>query len=891
MEVVENIQMVIQPRNLNVTLFPHQLASIFQMETFEREKKVERDYFIKESNIGVNADPTGFGKCFELDTEILLYNGSIKKVQDINVGDLLMGDDSTPRNVLSLAKGRENMYTIHQKSGGDDYTVNESHILCLKMTQPKRIKEQLNRIDVFYFCSDKIRFKSKSFLFSSYSNYKTGAYQEATEFYDNLNIDPRVDIEVRQYLKLPTYIQRDLKGYRVCVEFQEKEVDLDPYFIGLWLGSSSKTITDQKVIDYLYQTFNDYDKIVNSLKKYNIFSNKHIPSCYLINSRRNRLKLLAGLLDSAGFYKNGVYEIAQKKEILSKNIIFLARSLGFLAKDLAKEDRITISGENITDIPVLINRKEDSTHPDDNQLCTDINIISKGEGDYYGFTLDGNHRFLLQDFTVTHNTLSMIGLILRDKMEWDVETPYVFEIFSSEAGGRIKKRVIQRYDKFSATLVLVSQSIIGQWEQELKHTPLRVGTVSSRKHIDNVDPEECDVVLVTPSMYNSLIISHKGYAWKRFIFEEPGHLRVSGMKEVHAGFYWFVTATPNSITVNHRNCRNSFMREIVGNSWWDFETQFDGMIFRNDPAFVTSSFNMPPTSYEYHECYNPVLNSIRGFVTDSIKNMIEAGNIEGAITALGGGKTGNIIDLVKQKKLEELEEIEAKIRIYTIRNDEDRLNEWTERKTRINSQIQELDGKLREMLQGSCHICLEPLTEPVMEPGCQNLFCGQCLLTWLTSHSSCPLCRTTVDTKELIYIETNEETNEETKEETRTMTKLEKIVDIINNNKHGKFIIFSAFDNTFTPICKALVENNISFTQIKGTIGSRQKSLNEFKNGETTVIFLNTNFNGAGINLQEATDIILYHEMTTNTQTQILGRAIRIGRTKSLKVHYLQVKV
>jgi len=488
-------------------------------------------------------------------------------------------------------------------------------------------------------------------------------------------------------------------------------------------------------------------------------------------------------------------------------------------------------------------------------------------------------------------TLSMIGLILRDKMEWNLETPYVFEIFSSEAGGRIRKRVIQRYDKFPATLVLVSQSIIGQWEQELKNTPLVVGTVSSRKGVDTVDPEECDVVLVTPSMYNTLIISHKGYAWKRFIYEEPGHLRISGMKEVQAGFYWFVTATPNSITVNHRNCRNSFMKEIVGTGWWDFETQFDGMIFRNDTGFVTSSFNMPPTIYEYHECYNPILNSVRGFVTVSIKNMIEAGNIEGAIAALGGGKTGNIINLVKQKKLEELEEIEAKIRIYTIRNDEDRLREWTDRKTLINYQIKELDNKVKEMLLSSCHICLEPLNSPVMEPGCQNLFCGHCLLTWLTSHSSCPLCRTTIDIKELIYVTNQQETKEEKKEEIRTMTKLEKIVDIINKNKEGKFLIFSAFDNTFTPICTALVENNISFTQIKGTINSRQKSLNEFKNGETTVIFLNTNFDGAGINLQEATDVILYHEMNTNTQTQILGRANRIGRTKPLKVHYLQVKV
>lgn len=491
-------------------------------------------------------------------------------------------------------------------------------------------------------------------------------------------------------------------------------------------------------------------------------------------------------------------------------------------------------------------------------------------------------------------TLSMIGLILRDKMEWDLETPYVFELISSEACGRITKRIIQRYDKFPATLVLVSQSIIGQWEQELKNTPLIVGSVSSRKGIDTVNPEECDVVLVTPSMYNTLIISHRGYAWKRFIYEEPGHLKVSGMKEVQAGFYWFVTATPNSITLNHRNCRNSFMKEIVGTGWWDFETQFKDMIFRNDPEFVNSSFNMPLTIYEYHECYNPLLNSVRGFVTDSIKNMIEAGNIEGAISALGGGKTGNIIHLVKQKKLEELEEIEAKIRIYTIRNDEIRLLVWTDRKDRINSQIKELDDKVKEMLNSSCHICLEALNSPVMEPGCQNLFCGQCILTWLTTHSSCPLCRTTIDTKELIYVSNEDEEYEEKKkekEETRTMTKLEKIVDIINKKKDGKFLIFSAFDSTFTPICNALLENNISFAEIKGTISCRQKSINEFKNGKTTVIFLNTNFNGAGINLQEATDVILYHEMDTNTQMQILGRANRIGRTNSLKVHYLQVKI
>src|SRR4051812_44453905 len=47
------------------------------------------------------------GKCLAKGTPVLLYDGTIKAVEEIRVGDQLMGDDSTPRNVLSLARGQE----------------------------------------------------------------------------------------------------------------------------------------------------------------------------------------------------------------------------------------------------------------------------------------------------------------------------------------------------------------------------------------------------------------------------------------------------------------------------------------------------------------------------------------------------------------------------------------------------------------------------------------------------------------------------------------------------------------------------------------------------------------------------------------------------------------
>jgi superfamily II DNA or RNA helicase len=74
---------------------------------------------------------TGGGKCHAKDTPILLYSGKIVKVQNIKVGDRLMGDDSTPRTVLSLASGYDQMYDVVLENG-EISTFNKEHILCLK---------------------------------------------------------------------------------------------------------------------------------------------------------------------------------------------------------------------------------------------------------------------------------------------------------------------------------------------------------------------------------------------------------------------------------------------------------------------------------------------------------------------------------------------------------------------------------------------------------------------------------------------------------------------------------------------------------------------------------------------------------------------------------------
>ena len=117
---------------------------------------------------------------------------------------------------------------------------------------------------------------------------------------------------------------------------------------------------------------NSPNLVLNGLRKYNLIGNKHIPESYKINTRENRLKLLAGLIDTDGYYQRGVYEITQKNTQLSEDIKFLCGSLGFRCtmkkvnkscfykgeKKIGEYNLINIAGKYIDEIPVLLERKK-----------------------------------------------------------------------------------------------------------------------------------------------------------------------------------------------------------------------------------------------------------------------------------------------------------------------------------------------------------------------------------------------------------------------------------------------------------------------------------------------------------------------------------------------------
>jgi superfamily II DNA or RNA helicase len=299
--------------------------------------------------------PCGRGKCLGKDTPILMYDGTTKMVQDIEVGDLIMGDDSTSRTVLSLARGREMMYRVVPNKG-DPYIVNESHILSLKYSSQVSQVLQVNK------------------------ETPKGTV---------------LDISVMDYLNLPTNHRETLVGYRVPVVFPKKKVDIDPYMLGYWL------LSNDGIID------------------------KTMPNDYKCNDRASQLSLLAGIIDADGAYSGGSYEITNCNERLLDDIIFVARSLGFAAykrKYIKREGicfKTNIHGRGLDEIPVKYIDKNivKSDKNVDDVLNTRIKLEKLEVDDYYGFEIDGNRRFVLGDFTVTHNTVMALDIIskLRQK--------------------------------------------------------------------------------------------------------------------------------------------------------------------------------------------------------------------------------------------------------------------------------------------------------------------------------------------------------------------------------------------------------------------------------------------------------------------------------------------
>lgn len=435
------------------------------------------------------------------------------------------------------------------------------------------------------------------------------------------------------------------------------------------------------------------------------------------------------------------------------------------------------------------------------------------------------------DRTGFGKTVSMIALILSDTNIWNTPEKFVHEIISGVFGdGLIIKKHLQSFEKINATLIICSPSISHQWLDEISRTPLRAISLTQKKMLDIFCVHDYDVIICLPSLYNMLVTKYSNFAWRRIVYDEPNFAKIRSMVPPVCNFLWLLSSTPYDLINKFSPCQH-YLYNIFSN--FSDTSSIDQLIVKNTEYH---NIKLPKIEHFYYECYQPSLFIVKDLISAQIAQMISLGQIEQAIKHLGGSSTNSIQEFSRLKN----------------------------------------DG----ILQYSCHICLSIVKKPVVVNCCQNIFCGECFLNWMCNKNTCPMCRAVVSSDMMIFVGESSDENMIIPNK----TKAELLLQLLQ--VEGKYLIYSILGETFETIRKLLREQNISFVEIRGGADRRQKQLAKFKDGNENVLFLNSLTNGAGLNLQQVSDIILYTKVGDDTLDYVIGRAYRIGRTLPLKVHH-----
>jgi hypothetical protein len=505
---------------------------------------------------------------------------------------------------------------------------------------------------------------------------------------------------------------------------------------------------------------------------------------------------------------------------------------------------------------------------------------------------------------ITNHELNMKPIINEEKNEYSKIYRYV------QMNNPYFSKVVYHYQNFfyiPLNIIVVLPSVFNQWKNELSHTNLKVHYIYKDKNISEFD-KSYDVILITYNRFNQFV-SHlnllqnndKTLYVKRVIFDEITYDMV--LKKLDADIVWIITASNwimNGYT--ERQLRSSFLKNLINS--------IDARLItiKNSDEIIEQSYRLPRIFEHIYECYS-YYDNFSHLISDEARQMLAADDLASAIALLGGLQTNNnnLKDVIIQKEKDNLHRLEARLKYYEDMNDEKQIISY---KDKIETQIknlQNLENRIQTMNE-DCPICMEKIEKKVIVGCCTNSFCNECILNIMKTNPKCPLCRSTLDCSKMLYADDNItetktiEKKEENEDNNKSMSLEENTMNIVKNNKlkqltnilkakpNGKFIIFSQYNNTFYHIIEELKNSNISFCELKGSVDRINSILKQFDENKISVLFLNSKYNGTGINLQSCTDIIFYHKMTAFIEQQNIGRAMRIGRKIPLHIHRLTTR-
>lgn len=446
-------------------------------------------------------------------------------------------------------------------------------------------------------------------------------------------------------------------------------------------------------------------------------------------------------------------------------------------------------------------------------------------------------------------------------------------------------------DASSTNLIIVPHSLFGQWRQEIaQHTTIPYVPIETKRIIRGTDLAQSMVnsnfVLTTNKCYKNVqeyAVQH-GIQWNNVIIDEASSIYInSSDPPLRFQFLWFVTnnwiplifKTPSIVKSNLYYLRDRVKLNQELEKWLldNINVHYEGQLVSSSflkeyiPFFhqnrgsivIRNSLDLIKTSINLPVIMNNVLHCKPNISLNSLMSYYLARNIEPNINS---EKIPNLFQALNI----EFRELEDYI-----------VNQPTVKHNLIRRKVEESD----------CVICLDHTEYPTIVNCCYNIYCGKCLLRNMIVNQKCPTCREVLLTNNICCLKSLTE-----EERILARNKTEVCLDILSNNKNGKFIIYSSFDNIYYQLFEEMDKLGLKAERIEGNLFSLLKTVKNFQEGRTNILFVSNIDLIRGLSLAATSHLIFFHELPVFELRQVLiHSAQRIGRKQPLKIIQLNSEI
>ncbi len=498
-------------------------------------------------------------------------------------------------------------------------------------------------------------------------------------------------------------------------------------------------------------------------------------------------------------------------------------------------------------------------------------------------------------------TLSILAYIASFS-QLSIQQRISVELVPSSSKYFYSHNMIEIHPQRTTNLIIVPHQLFNQWKTEItKHTNLKFVPIETRRFIKGEELATTIIsssfVLTTSKCYKHIqqFANENNIHWNNIFIDEVTSIYMSPSDpQLKFQFLWFITNDWLPLLFRYTNLNKNDLLAIKDRIQIDKE--LDNWLNNKEPINQDNHI----VSSGYFREYLPYLHNARSHLVirnrnDFVETSMKLPSISCITTKCKPNISINSIISYLHTHYEEStfqSILDSKlIRIFQALNIQfTDFNEYLWKQPVYKHAL--INRKINEE---ECVICLEKPEHSTILKCCYNIYCGKCLLRNMLINQKCPTCRSQLQIADIHCLEElsecdiiNGKTKQELCLELIETYNMNNSTNSNNKDNKSKCIIYTAFDNIYYQMHSLFLEKGIIAERFENNLFSNLKTIKNFNEGSTQVLFISNPFLIRGITLTSATHLIFFHETPFSEMSQVLiHSAQRIGREKELQIYHL----